>query len=169
VGYALTFMVQFGGERFHPGRVSLMDPLILIAIVAGLGAIALPLLTIIVKRTQTVVRGRRAERRRLRSAAGAERRARAMMSELCPHGWKAHITIYDGPEWQVDEGLEHGRVSLEWAELEPGTGRPLVMRQVSAPSVADALDAMLAGRRTDETLEQIEQGAASDGALWPDL
>jgi hypothetical protein len=162
-------MVQFGGERFHPGRVSLLDPVILIGIVAGLGVTVLPLLTVIVKRTRTTVRARRAERRRLRSAAGAERRARAMMSELCPHGWKAQITIYEGPEWQLEEGLERGRVSLDWAELEPGTGRALVLRHVSAASVGEALDAMVAGRRTDETLEQIEQGAASEGALWPDL
>jgi hypothetical protein len=162
-------MVQFGGERFHPGRASLVGPVILIGIVVGLGATVLALLAVVVKRTRTAVRSRQAERRRLRNAAGAEQRARAMMSELCPHGWTAQFTIYEGPEWQLDAGVQPGAVSLEWAELEPGTGRPLVMRHVSAASVAEALDAMVAGRRTDETLEQIERGAASEGALWPDL
>jgi hypothetical protein len=39
----------------------------------------------------------------------------------------------------------------------------------SAPTINEALDAMVADRRTDETLEQIEHGAAADGAWWPDL
>lgn len=43
------------------------------------------------------------------------------------------------------------------------------MRRVWAPTIGEALDAMVADRRTDETLEEIEQGAAADGALWPDL
>jgi hypothetical protein len=162
-------MVQLGGARVHASKVSMPDPLIMIGIVVGLGASVLALVAVIGKRWRTKVKARRSEQRRLRNAAGAERRARAMMSELCPHGWKAQITIHAGPEWQLDEGLEGGRVSLDWAELEPGTGRPLVMRNVSAASVGEALDAMVAGRRTDETLEQIEQGAASEGALWPDL
>jgi hypothetical protein len=162
-------MVQLGGARVRAGKVSMPDPLIKIGLVVGLGAIVLALVAVIGKRWRTKLKARRIEQRRLRNAAGAERRARAMMSELCPHGWKAQFTIYAGPEWQLDEGLEGGRVSLDWAELEPGTGRPLVMRNVSAASVGEALDAMVAGRCTDETLEQIEQGAASEGALWPDL
>jgi hypothetical protein len=44
-----------------------------------------------------------------------------------------------------------------------------VIRRVWAPTIGEALDAMVADRRTDETLEQIEQGAVADGALWPDL
>jgi hypothetical protein len=162
-------MVQFGGERFHPGDVNLLDPLILIAIVVGIGATVLPLVAVTTKRVRTRLRARRAARRQLESAAGAERRARAMMSELCPHGWRAQITIHEAPDWQVPEGLEDGRVALDWAELEPGTGRPLVMRHVSAPTIGEALDSMVAGRRTDETLEHIEQLARSEGILWPDL
>ena len=42
------------------------------------------------------------------------------------------------------------------------------MRRVWAPTIGEALEAMVADRRTDETLEQIEQGAVADGALWPD-
>jgi hypothetical protein len=43
-----------------------------------------------------------------------------------------------------------------------------VMRRVWAPSIAEALDAMVADRRTDLALEQIEMRATLDGADWPD-
>ena len=46
--------------------------------------------------------------------------------------------------------------------------RPAVMRRVWAGSVSEALEAMVADRRTDETLEQIERGAVADGVLWPE-
>lgn len=42
------------------------------------------------------------------------------------------------------------------------------VRRVWAPTIGEALDAMVADRRTDETLQQIEQAAHADGALWPD-
>ena len=43
------------------------------------------------------------------------------------------------------------------------------MQRVWARTVGEALEAMVADRRTDETLEQIERGAVADGALWPDV
>jgi hypothetical protein len=89
-----------------------------------------------------------------------------MMSELCPHGWRAQITMFAGA---AGEGRGQSRVALDWAELQDGSGRPAVMRRVWAPTVGEAMDAMVADRRTDLTLEQIEQGAVADGALWPDL
>jgi len=42
------------------------------------------------------------------------------------------------------------------------------VRRVWAPSVAEALEAMVADRRTDAALEQIEARASADGISWPD-
>jgi hypothetical protein len=163
----LTNAVQFGGLRFHPGQVSLIGPLILVAFVICVGAIAVPLLGLAISSSRGAVRTWRGRRRRVRAAASAEMRARAMMSELCPYGWRAQITMF-----AAGEEDEHGRrahVALDWTELRDESGRPAVMRRVWAPTIGEALDAMVADRRTDETLEQIEQGAVADGALWPDL
>jgi hypothetical protein len=164
----LTFAMQYG---IHPGPDSLLEPLLLIVAGACAGGLLLPLMRWVVTRTRGVIRTRRAQRRRLRAAATAETRARAMMSELCPHGWHAQITLLEGaidPDGNVAGGVRP-RVALDWTELSAGSGRPAVMRRVWSDSVAGALDAMVADRRTDETLEQIEQGAVADGALWPDL
>jgi hypothetical protein len=106
-----------------------------------------------------------------RAAATAEARARALMSELCPHGWRAQITLFGpGDELPPDapEG-ERSQVALDWAELESERRGIAVVRRVWAPSIGEALEAMVADRRTDETLEQIEQSAVADGSLWPDL
>jgi hypothetical protein len=109
---------------------------------------------------------RRRQRQRLRALATAEARARALMSELCPHGWRAQITLFGpGDELPPDAPSgERARVALDWAELEDEHRRVAVVRRVWAASIGDALEAMVADRRTDETLEQIEQGA-----VWPDL
>ncbi len=58
---------------------------------------------------------------------------------------------------------EGSRVALDWAELEDESGEPAVLRRVSAPTIVEALEAMVADRQTDETPEQIEQGATADG------
>ncbi len=162
----LTTAVQFGGVRFHPGQVNLIAPLILAAFVICVGALIVPLLGLAVSSCRDTVRSWRGRRRRLQAAAGAETRARAMMSELCPHGWRAQMTILAGEE--ETGGGRHGGVALEWTELENESGRPAVIRRVWAPTIGEALEAMVADRRTDETLERIEQGAVADGALWPD-
>jgi hypothetical protein len=160
--------MQYG---VRPGPASLLEPLLLIVAGACAGALLLPLTRTVVTRVRAVIRSRRVARRRLRAAATAETRARAMMSELCPYGWHARITLLEGaidPEGNVAGG-SRPRVALDWTELSPETGRPAVMRRVWADSIGGALQAMFADRRTDETLEQIEQGAVADGVLWPDL
>lgn len=160
--------MQYG---VRPGPASPLEPLLLVVAGACAGALLLPLTRVVVTRARTSIRSRRLARRRLRAAATAETRARAMMSELCPYGWHARITLLEGaidPDGNVAGG-SRPRVALDWTELSPETGRPAVMRRVSADSIAAALEAMVADRRTDETLEQIEQGAVADGALWPDL
>jgi hypothetical protein len=153
----------------RPGPASLLGPLLLIVAGACVGGLLLPLTRLVVTRVRAALRGRRIARRRLRAAATAELRARAMMSELCPFGWHARVTLLEGavdPDGHVAGGRP--RVALEWTELSADSARPAVMRRVWADSIASALDAMVADRRTDETLEQIEQGAVADGASWPD-
>jgi hypothetical protein len=167
----LTYLVQFGGARFHPGHVSVLAPLALVGFVICVGAIAVPLLGFVVSGTRGLLRSRRGRRRRLHAAAGAELRARAMMSELCPHGWRAQITMFAGDEEENPPTADgrQARVALDWMELRDHGDQPAVVRRVWAATIGDALEAMVADRRTDETLEQIEQGAVANGALWPDL
>ena len=166
----LTYLVQWG-VRGDPGSASLLAPLALIGFVVCVGAVVVPLLGIVVSGTRGLVRSWRARRRRLHAAASAELRARAMMSELCPHGWQAHITMVPGDDDEPPMTADgrRARVALDWTELRDDSGRAAVMRRVWAPTITEALEAMVADRRTDETLEQIEQGAVADGALWPDL
>jgi hypothetical protein len=60
-------------------------------------------------------------------------------------------------------------VTLDWTAFEDESSRVVVVRRVCAPTVRETLDAMVADRRTDETLQHVEQDALADGALWPDL
>jgi hypothetical protein len=101
----------------------------------------------------------RAARRRARRAQLAEARARAQMSELCPHGWRAQITLYAGGEEPAPDAPAgpRGWVALDWSELEPDGQGVAVSRRVWAASITEALEAMVADRRTDETLERIER------------
>jgi hypothetical protein len=164
------FLVQADGARFHPGRISLLQPLVLLGFVAALAVCGVPLLELLVPRSRGVIRSWLRRRRRLHSAAHAEARARALMSELCPDGWRAQITLFGtGDELPPDApGGAGARVALDWTELEGESGRAAVMRRVWAPTIREALEAMVADRRTDETLEQIERGAVADGSWWPD-
>lgn len=167
----LPSAVQFGGARFHPDPGSLLAPLALIAFVVCVGAVLLPSLGVVISGARSGLRGWRGRRRRLRDAANAERRARAMMGELCPYGWRAQITLFADADSDDHRPLTPGGaracVALDWTELRDGR-RPAVMRRVWAGSVSEALEAMVADRRTDETLEQIERGAVADGVLWPE-
>jgi len=96
--------------------------------------------------------------------------ALAVMGELCPHGWQAQITLRgwgapvpeDAPAWRVP------LVELEWKQFEEESGRVAVARRAWARSIPEALQLMVDDRRTDLTLEQIEQAVAEDGDLWWD-
>jgi hypothetical protein len=168
----LVFMVQFGGARYHPVAAGMLGPIVLVVLSASVGALLLPLVRVLVSRIEAAVRSRQAARRRQRAATIAEQRARMLMSELCPHGWRAQITLFErAGESELPLG-PNGRpsaVALDWAEFAPELGRAVVTRRVWAPSINEALEAMVADRRTDETLEQIERGAVADGSAWPDL
>ena len=162
--------MQYYVGHYHGPNLTLTS-FILLALALSAGALCVELLGRIVPRCRIAVRARRRERRRRLAAADVERRTRALMSELCPHGWRAQITLFGpGDDLPPEAGRpESARVALDWAELEDESGRAAVVRRVWAPTIAEALEAMLADRRTDETLEQIERGAAADGSAWPDL
>jgi hypothetical protein len=165
--------VQFGGARFHPGPASMVGPVVLVLVGALAGAIILAVVSLAARWWRRTVGTWRTRRRLRKQSATAEVRARAMMSELCPFGWRAQIVMFEtGNEAEDPPLLAHGqpaRVALDWTEFRDETGRPTVIRRVWAATIVEALEAMVADRRTDETLEQIEQGAVADGALWPDL
>ena len=171
----LAFMVQWGGERYHPGPINLLQPLALLAVGVVAGVLLVPALERLVPRARRRVRARLRRRRNLRAAATAEQRARAIMSELCPHGWRAEITLFEHPGRdgrdrpdRPDGEARPDRVRLEWTELRDESGAPAVMRELWAPTVGAALERMVADRQTDETLEAIEQGAVWEGAHWPE-
>jgi hypothetical protein len=164
------FMIQGNAGRYDPGSVNLLEPLVLLAGGVIVGGAGLWLLGLVVARVRRGLRAWRGRRRQARIAANAERRARAIMTELCPLGWQAQITLFETAVDQPNEEGPRAPVALDWAELSAyPTGRPAVMRRVWAATIAEALEAMVADRQTDEALEQIEQLAAAEGALWPDL
>ncbi|HEY1715448.1 MAG TPA: hypothetical protein VGG07_21270 [Solirubrobacteraceae bacterium] len=148
-------------------------PLALIALAVAVGAVVVPLLGVTLSGAWRLGRASRRRRRRRDEAVNAEARARAVMSELCPHGWRAQITLFGSDDADDHRPLtrdgRRARVALDWTELSDPSGRPAVMRRVWATTMAEALEAMVADRRTDETLERIERGAVADGALWPDV
>jgi hypothetical protein len=88
--------------------------------------------------------------------------ALAVMGELCPHGWQAQITL-SGGDAPVPEGAPPSRVplvALEWTQFAEDSGHVAVARRVWSPTIVEALQMMVEGRRTDITLEQIEQAMA---------
>jgi hypothetical protein len=164
------FSVQYYVGHYHAPNLSLVN-LAMLALVIGAAALAVELLGRIVPRGRSALRARRRRRRRQVAAANVERRTRALMSELCPQGWRAQITLF-GPGDALPPDApsdDRARVALDWAELEVGSEHAAVVRRVWAPTIGEALEAMVADRRTDETLEQIERGAVADGAPWPDM
>ncbi len=164
------FMVQGAYLPLHGHGPSLVT-LALFAVIGVSAVIGGKLLAMLVGLGRRRHRARLSRRQRLNAVANAEARARALMSELCPQGWRAQITLL-GPSDEPPPdapGRDRARVALDWAELEDENGRAAVIRRVWARSIDEALDAMVADRRTDETLEQIERGAVADGTLWPDL
>jgi hypothetical protein len=169
VGAGGLYVQYYAGHNHGPNLTVLSFALLALAL--GAAALGVHLLGLFVPRWRRALRARGYRRRRRRAAANVEGRTRALMSELCPQGWRAQITLFPSGD-DVPPDAYHGgpaRVALDWAELEDESGRAAVVRRVWAPTIAEALEAMVADRRTDETLEQIERGAAADGTPWPDL
>jgi hypothetical protein len=163
-------MVQGAYLPLH-GRGPSVVTIVLFVVVGILAVVGGKLLAVLIARGRRRRRAWLGRRRRLYAAANAESRARALMSELCPQGWRAQITLF-GPSDELPPDApdrDRARVALDWAELEDDHGRVAVIRRVWARSIDEALDAMVADRRTDETLEQIERGALAEDTPWPDL
>ena len=100
-----------------------------------------------------------------------EWQALAVMGELCPDGWQAQMTLY-GWGAPVPDDAPPSRVplvELEWKQFDEEPGKVAVERRVWAPTIDAALRNMVDDRRTDVTLEQIEQAAAQDDDVsWND-
>jgi hypothetical protein len=148
-------------------------PLMLFVVIIGsacAGALLFKVLDLLAERCRNAAIVRRRRREQERAAATAERRARALMSELCPNGWRAQLTLIAAGD-ELPPGAPSGdraRVALDWAELGE-SGEIVVARRVWAASISEALDAMVADRRTDETLERIERAHPLQQDLWPDV
>jgi hypothetical protein len=150
-GLVLASGVQ-GGHAPTPGYETIIVMVAVAAMVVAIVLIALHL---------------RRRYRRPRPVVN-EWQAQAVMGELCPHGWQASITLYgwgapvpdDAPAARVPQ------VELEWKQFEEESGRVAVARRVWAPSIGQALETMVEDRRTDITLEQIEQSVSEDDELW---
>jgi hypothetical protein len=163
------FMIQ--AESVHRSHGTLLAPLLFLTVVTLGGGLFVAFVGRVLPSARGVVRSRRGRWRRQHGTAQMEMRARALMDELCPHGWRAQLTLFASPLHDPpSEGSEAPRdqVALDWTAFErDDSGEPIV-RRVWAPTIGEALEAMLADRHTDETLAQIEQGALADGAVWPD-
>jgi hypothetical protein len=151
---------------YRPSPTNLWPVLLTLVVAAVGGLLLLTVLERVVPRARRRLKLRTARARRLRAAATAELAARAMMDELCPHGWQAEIVLYSSTEDLPSEAPypDRTRVQLDWEALH----EPTVSRRVWAQDVIGALEAMVADRITEETLRQIEQQALADGASWPD-
>jgi hypothetical protein len=99
-------------------------------------------------------------RRQRRSRRVADQwQALAVMRELCPDGWRARLTVYgaDAPLPAEAPASRLPPVGLEWTQFEGERGRIAVERSLWAPTIGEALQAMVEDRQTDIILEQIEQ------------
>jgi hypothetical protein len=168
------FMIQ--AESVHRSHGTLLAPLLFLTVVTLGGGLFVAFVGRVLPWARGVVRSRRARWRQQHGTAQIEMRARALMDELCPHGWRAQLTLFPAPPHDPpSESSEAPRseaprdqVALDWTAFEhDDSGEPIV-RRVWAPTIGQALEAMVADRHTDETLAQIEQGALADGAVWPD-
>ncbi len=144
--------VQGGASAPLPGQDTLVVVLLILAL--GLGC------------AMVLIHLRRRDRRP--KLVEDEWGALAAMGELCPHGWQAQITLYgwgapvpaDAPASRVP------LVALEWKQFDDESGRVAVVRRVWAPTIREALQSMIEDRRTDLTLEQIEQAVSAEDDLW---
>jgi hypothetical protein len=144
-----------GGNARTPARVPAYETIELVIVIAAMLA-ALVAAAVFLRR------------RRLRRPrpVGDQWQALAVMGELCPHGWQAEITLYGwGAPVPVDAPASRvPLVELEWKQFEEESGHIAVVRRVWAPTIGEALQTMVDDRRTDLTLEEIEQSVDDD--LW---
>jgi hypothetical protein len=94
--------------------------------------------------------------------------ALAVMGELCPRGWQAHITLY-GQGAPVPHDAPPSRaplVELEWKEFDGEPRQVMVARRAWARTIGGALQMMVDDRRTAMTLGTSEQAPDASGGLW---
>jgi hypothetical protein len=153
VGRALVIAsgVQGGTAKAH-------DALLVALVIAALAVVAVAILV------YTRKRPRRSE------PVTDQWRALAMMGELCPHGWKAQITLYgwNAPAPADAPPSRAPLVELEWTLYDEEHGHIAVARRVWARTIPEALQTMIDDRRTDLTLEQIERAAEEQDEVWWD-
>jgi hypothetical protein len=108
-------------------------------------------------------------RRRRPGPVADQWQALAVMRELCPHGWRARLTVYGSDAALPAEApVSRARpVALEWTQFESGPAAAEVERHLWARTITEALQAMVEDRRTDLILEQIEQ--AAHDTQWPEV
>jgi hypothetical protein len=143
------------GQGGHYLRASFSESLVLLLVIAGLFAACVLIGALLSRR----------RRRQQQQPVANQWQALAVMGELCPHGWQADLRLYgwgapvpaDAPPARVP------MVRLRWREFDEEPGRVAVERQVWAPTIEQALQAMVDDRRTDIAFEQIEQAAADPG------
>jgi hypothetical protein len=145
----VSLVVASGVQGGSPHPLAARDTLVVVLLMAAMAAAGAALY---------IHRRRRAQRV---TPVADEWRAQAVMGELCPHGWQAQLTLYGwGAPAPADAPASRAPlVELEWKQFEEESGRVLVARRVWAPSIGEALQAMVEDRRTDLTLEQIEHAA----------
>jgi hypothetical protein len=144
-----------GGSPSHPLT---QDTLLVALLIAALALIGVAILLYL----------RRHPRRR--KPVTDQWSALAVMGELCPHGWQAQVTVY-GWGAPVPDDAPPSRtplVELEWKQFDEEPGRVVVARRVWAPTIDEALQAMVEDRQTDLSLEQIEQSVAEEDVWWND-
>jgi hypothetical protein len=160
----LAFANQSG--EYHPGPANVLAVPVVLVATAAAGWLLIRLLERCVPPVRQRLHARIASSRRLMAAANAESSARAMMDELCPDGWHAEIVLFSSAGELPLEAPdpERTRVQLHWRELNDSAE----LRRIWARDVKSALEAMVADRVMEETLQRIEQQALADGANWPD-
>jgi hypothetical protein len=143
-----------GGSVRAPARVPVYETVELALVIAAMVA-ALLAIGIYLRR-----------RRRRQRPVKDQWQALVVMGELCPHGWQAEITLY-GWGAPVPDDAPASRVplvELEWKQFDEESGHVAVARRVWASTISEALQTMIDDRRTDLTLEEIEQSV--DDEQW---
>ena len=150
-------LAEFDAEAYRWGSSSApwLETVVIMSVIAVLALICV---------CAFIVHQRRRERR-VKPVAD-EWQALAVMGELCAHGWQAQITLY-GWGAPVPADAPPARtplVELEWKQFDEESGHVAVARRVWASTISEALQTMIDDRRTDLTLEEIEQSV--DEEQW---
>jgi hypothetical protein len=89
------FMIQ--SESVHRSHGTLLAPLLFLTVVTLGGGLFVAFVGRVLPWARGVVRSRRARWRQQHDTAQIEMRARALMDELSPHGWRAQLTLFPAP------------------------------------------------------------------------